>query len=566
MSVFDLFDLPAPTAAPATAETSAAASLKACMTSSAASHCTYNRADGAKLLAAVREELASGLPEPSVFKALDCHEVKVQPRAEIKVTAVPLERPAAVKAEPAKIRSHKYRQNTGAFKTRAVLAVALAALASPAAAILGSMRRMVPSANLVPPNKFTKDFSRPMAIPEEGIEAATRIMRSGRLFRYSALDAEQSEVAQAEKEFAEMVNQKYAVGVNSCSSAILLAMVTCGVKPGDKVITNGFTFTALPSTIMRLNAEPVLVECTPTWTMDLDDLEVKVAANPDAKYLLLSHMRGKVVDMDRCVEICNKHGITLIEDCAHSCGILWNGKQLGYHAKVTAYSTQSDKVINSGEGGFVTTDDDEIAAKLIYLSGAYERRYNKHAVHPPAEVCESAMLTVPNLSTRMSELTAAVMRPLIRNLPQRVEDYNRRWDMCVGVMEEECPNHIVVPRQLPQVRSVGDHLNFYLTDVTDEQNQIFHEKVKELGVGAASFVSNINARYHKNWRKFGAPHYDLPKTDSILAYGYDLKMPPSFDDSDFPHIGAIIAYAANYAAAQVPMEANAGVRNSTTVM
>ena len=153
--------------------------------------------------------LAGGLPEPSVFKALDCHEVKVQPRAEVKVTAVPLERPAAVKAEPAKIRSSKSRQNTaGAFKTRAVLAVALAALASPAAAILGSMRRMVPSANMVPPNKFTKDFTRPMAIPEEGIEAATRIMRSGRLFRYSALDAEQSEVAQAEKEFAEMVNQK----------------------------------------------------------------------------------------------------------------------------------------------------------------------------------------------------------------------------------------------------------------------------------------------------------------------------------------------------------------------
>ena len=219
-----------------------------------------------------------------------------------------------------------------------------------------------------------------MAIPEEGIAAAVEVMRGGRLFRYCATSAETSHVAQAEKEFAEMVNQKYALGVNSCSSAIMLALMAVGVDPGDQVITNGFTFTALPSTIMRLGAEPVLVEATKSWTMDLDDLEKKIEQFPDAKVLLLSHMRGKVCDMDRVVEICEKNGITLVEDCAHSCGVTWRGKQLGYHARVTAYSTQSDKVINSGEGGFVTTDDDAIAAKIIYLSGCYERRYGKHAV------------------------------------------------------------------------------------------------------------------------------------------------------------------------------------------
>merc|ERR1719171_483296 len=243
-------------------------------------------------------------------------------------------------------------------------------------------------------------------------------MRGGRLFRYCATSAETSQVSQAEVEFAEMVGQKYALGVNSCSSAIMIAMIVCGVESGDQVITNGFTFTALPSTIMRLGAEPVLVEATKSWIMDLDDLEKKIAAFPDAKVLLLSHMRGKVADMDRGVEICEKNGITLVEDCAHSCGVKWRGRQLGYHAEVTAYSTQSDKVINSGEGGFLTTDDDEMMAKAIYLSGAYEKRYSKHATQPPAELCEAAMLEMPNLSVRMSELTAAVARPLIRNLPE----------------------------------------------------------------------------------------------------------------------------------------------------
>jgi len=401
------------------------------------------------------------------------------------------------------------------------------------------------------PRKFRKDFSKPMAIPQEGIDAAVAVMKEGRLFRYCATSAETSEVAQAEKEFSELVEHKYAVGVNSCSSAILIAMQTCGVKAGDQVITNGFTFTALPSTIMRLGAEPVLVECTPDWTMDLDDLEAKMEAFPDSKVLVLSHMRGKICDMDKVVELCAANGVILIEDCAHSCGILWDGRQQGFHGKVSCYSCQSDKVINAGEGGFITTDDDEIAAKIIYLSGAYEARYNKHLVHPPDEVCEEMMLTMPNLSCRMSELTGAVMRPLIRNLESRVQDYNRRWGVTVEVIESSAAEYITVPRNHPRVRSVGDHLNFYLTGMTKEQNEAFANVCRSMGVPVASFVSPINARYHKNWRKFGAPAFDLPKTDSILSFGYDLKMPPYFEDTDFVQIGKIIAYAANIASGTV---------------
>ena len=203
----------------------------------------------------------------------------------------------------------------------------------------------VQKAGLEKPEKFTKDFSKPMSIPREGIEAAMRVMESGRVFRYCATSAETSEVAKAEDEFAEMVGQKYAIGVNSCSSAIFIAMLATGVEQGDKVLTNGFTFTALPSCILRIGCEPVLVECTENFTMDLDDLDKK-AGESGAKVLLMSHMRGKVCDMDRVVQICEKHGMKLIEDCAHGCGVRYKGRQLGYHGVVTAYSTQSDKVIN----------------------------------------------------------------------------------------------------------------------------------------------------------------------------------------------------------------------------
>lgn len=115
---------------------------------------------------------------------------------------------------------------------------------------------------------FKKDFTKPMSIPEEGIEAAVAVMRTGRLFRYSSKDAETSQVAQAEREFAESVGARFAVGVNSCASAILVALLGVGVRPGDEVLTNAFTFTAVPCAVLRLGAEPVLVECSDRYVQE----------------------------------------------------------------------------------------------------------------------------------------------------------------------------------------------------------------------------------------------------------------------------------------------------------
>ena len=354
------------------------------------------------------------------------------------------------------------------------------------------------------PEKFTKDFSKPMSIPREGIEAAMRVMESGRVFRYCATSAETSEVAKAEDEFAEMVRQKYAIGVNSCSSAIFIAMLATGVEQGDKVLTNGFTFTALPSCILRIGCEPVLVECTENFTMDLDDLDKK-AANPAPGFVDVAHAR-KVCDMDRVVQICEKHGMKLIEDCAHGCGVRYKGRQLGYHGVVTAYSTQSDKVINSGEGGFITTDDDDIAARCLYMSGCYERRYNKHARMPPQELCEKYMLTMPNLSSRMNEVTAAMMRPLITNLyPERLPRYMERWVLISSVIYSMAGEYVSIPTSGPNVEDVGDHLNFTLKNFTEEENAKFREITTELGVNLGWFTSSVNARFHKNWEKYGTP-------------------------------------------------------------
>ena len=139
------------------------------------------------------------------------------------------------------------------------------------------------------------------------------------------------------------------------------------------------------------------------------------------------------------------------------------------------------------------------------------------------------------------------MRPLIRNLPERVVRYNERYALVVGILRELAGHTIVVPEQLPQVEGVGDHLNFYLRGVTPEQNAQFREACISGGVPVGWFCSAVNARWHVNWRKYGSPTYELPQTDALLAAAYDLKLPPYFEDADMAHLATVIAYAANVA-------------------
>lgn len=266
--------------------------------------------------------------------------------------------------------------------------------------------------------------------------------------------------------------------------------------------------------IVRLNAEPVLVEAEEGWTIDVDDLERK-AAQSGAKYLCLSHMRGKVSDMDRIAELVSRLDIILVEDCAHSCGVTWRGIPTGRHGKIACYSTQSAKVINTGEGGFVCTDDEQMAAEVIFMSGSYERTYKKHSLRPSDELCEKAMKKVPNLSCRMTEVTAAMMRPILKDLPQLIENWNRRYEVVVDILEKSVGSHLVVPKQDPRVGQVGDSLNFYLTDVTAEQAAAFQKMCIELGVPLQLFSSDINARYHHNWREWTTAQ-NVPNTDDIL--------------------------------------------------
>ena len=158
--------------------------------------------------------------------------------------------------------------------------------------------------------------------------AALALMASGKLHRYGELGGQPSEVSALEAEFAAELGDKYCVALNSCGSAMFVALKAAGVKPGDAVLSNCFTLAPVPGAIAHAGARPLLVDVTDDCTIDLADIERKAQAS-GAKTLLLSHMRGHIADMPALMAVCRRHGVQVIEDCAHTMGAGWAGRATG---------------------------------------------------------------------------------------------------------------------------------------------------------------------------------------------------------------------------------------------
>ena len=264
---------------------------------------------------------------------------------------------------------------------------------------------------------FTGNFTQQEPILDEAIEAAVAVMRHGRLHRYNEAADEVAQTALLEQEFAAQMGARYCLAVASGGYALATALRALGVKPGDRVLTNAFTLAPVPGAIASVGAVPVFVGVTEGLVIDLEDLAAKA---DQADILMLSHMRGHIVDMDALMALAQAHNLKVIEDCAHTMGAKWGDTWSGRAGIIGCYSCQTYKHVNSGEGGLLICDDDEIMARAIMLSGSY-MLYGKHRAGPPSEAYEAVRLVTPNISGRMDNLRAAILRhscaSLRRNAP-----------------------------------------------------------------------------------------------------------------------------------------------------
>ena len=384
---------------------------------------------------------------------------------------------------------------------------------------------------------FSGNFTQQEPISEAAIAAAVAVLRSGRLHRYNVLPGEVGEVALLEEEFAAFTGARYCLAVASGGYAMGCALRALGVGPGDKVLTNAFTLAPVPGAIAALGAEPVFVEVTQDLVIDLQDLADK-AKSSGARVLLLSHMRGHICDMDRLSVVAQAAGLMVIEDCAHTMGASWAGVPSGRHGVAGCYSTQTYKHMNSGEGGLIVSDDPLLMAKMILLSGSY-MLYARHRAAPGPEVFANLKYDTPNVSGRMDALRAAILRPQIPALPERIA----RWNALYRALETGLagtPGLRLIAR--PQAEAfVGSSFQFLLPDWPEERIVALVAACAARGVelkwfGAAEPVAFTSR--HQSWRY--APAQSLPRTDAVLAGLLDLRLPLTFCEADAALIARII--------------------------
>lgn len=385
--------------------------------------------------------------------------------------------------------------------------------------------------------KFTGSFTQQEPIPEEGILAATQVMRSGRLHRYNTENGEISQTAQLEVEFAAAMGARYCLAVASGGYAMAAALRALGVRPGEKVLTNVFTLAPVPGAIASLGAVPVFVGVTPSLTLDLDDLQEKIAQS-GARVLLLSHMRGHLCDMDRLMAIADAADVAVVEDCAHTMGARWNGKLSGTQGVFGCYSTQTYKHLNSGEGGLLVSDDPDLMARAIILSGSY-MLYDRHKAAPPPEAFEAQRYVTPNISGRMDNLRAAILRPQLAQLDAQIARWNERYRI---VEEGLAGTPGLQLTQRPEAEDfVGSSIQFLLPDWDSAEVAQVLKRCMDRGVELKWFggaePTGFTSRYD-SWRYVQSPR--LPQSDRILAATMDMRLPLTFSPGDCALVARII--------------------------
>ena len=196
----------------------------------------------------------------------------------------------------------------------------------------------------------------PAEIGEEEVEAVSAVVRSQRLFRF--LDHENSQCSKLEAHFREMTGSQYALAVGGGTAALICGLVGIGVGDGDEVIVPGYTYIASPSAVLICGGVPVIAETDESLTLDPADVERKITER--TKAIMPVHMRGMPCDMEGIMDVAERHGLRVIEDCAQACGATYRGRMVGSFGDVGCFSLQQYKVITAGEGGMVVTNRREV--------------------------------------------------------------------------------------------------------------------------------------------------------------------------------------------------------------
>ena len=377
-----------------------------------------------------------------------------------------------------------------------------------------------------------RDLHQAEPIPEEARATIDALLASGDLFRYHA--SQDAPVTLLEQEFAEMLGAKYALAVASCSAALFLSLKALDLPKDAKVLIPAFTFAAVPSAVVHANCTPVLVEVGDNYRIDMSDFEAKFT--DDIKAVLISHMRGHTSDMDQIKALCDAKDIPLIEDAAHSLGTTWNGRNIGTIGKIGCFSFQSYKLLNGGEGGILITDDDDVIARCVIMSGAYESNWQKHGLD--CNTFAKYQNELPLYNTRLSNLSAAVIQPQLQHVTRRIRDGLRNHDLMAEQLNAS--PYLSVPAPLAPESRAPDSIQFNLVNFSDDEAHALMRETKERGVAVSIFgLHNGNARAFWNWKFLGETP-DLPQTKTMLMRACDVRLPAALTEDQVNAVADVV--------------------------
>ena len=250
-------------------------------------------------------------------------------------------------------------------------------------------------------------------VGEEEIKEVMDVLQSGYLYRYQ-VDQDsryQGKVVKLEQEMARRSQVRYALAVNSGTTALLAALVGLGVGAGDEVIVPGFTFVASISSIVYAGAVPVLAEVDRTLNLDPEDVRSKIT--PRTKAIMAVHMMGNLARLDELKAIADEHDLFLIEDCAQAFGASYKGRPVGSIGDVGTFSFNVYKTVTAGDGGMIVTDDDDLYRRCF--------AFHDQGHAPLRDGVEIGKRPFLGLDFRYTELQAAVLLAQIRRLPSMLD-------------------------------------------------------------------------------------------------------------------------------------------------
>ena len=391
----------------------------------------------------------------------------------------------------------------------------------------------------LPPNVYDAE-----PIPASAKAEVERLLQSGDLFRYTA--PQDAPVSLLESEFAAMMGTKYALAVSSCSAALFLSLKALGLPRDARVLIPGFTFAAVPSSVVHADCIPVLCEVGENYRIDIADFEQRL--DDDISAVIISHMRGHTSDMDAIMALCEARDIPVIEDAAHSLGTTWHGQKIGTIGNVGCFSFQSYKLVNAGEGGILVTDDADLVARAVIMSGAYEHNWQKHK-GPEGDNTgdlEAAFARwqnqLPLYNLRLNNLSAAIIRPQLAEVPRRVRDGRANHDYVAGILNSS--PWLNVPEKLAPEDRAPDSIQFNLVGLDNDQILAFQAAANARGVKVQVFgQSTDNARAFWNWQ-FIPDLPELPQTRAMLMKACDVRLPARLKREELDIIAGALTGAA----------------------